>query len=213
MLPLQQLLFGLCLYFTDTIPPKIIDGDKVFDKVEIEARFPGGDANWRKYLINTLKAEVPTNNFAPPGAYTVVIQFLVDKEGNISEVKPMTNHGFGMEEEVIRVISKGPRWIPAVQDGRQVKAFRKQPITFQVTGEFELSTYTLEAGKENRVLIKDDEMNLGNYELVIKGGSLKMEAPGIYIIKVDKPGRVLLTAWYTRKKKKSELGTVTMTVK
>ncbi|MBC7873898.1 MAG: energy transducer TonB, partial [Ferruginibacter sp.] len=44
-------------------------------------------------------------------------------------------HGYGMEEEAIKVIKKGPKWEPAVQNGRQVKAYRKQPITFQVTGE------------------------------------------------------------------------------
>ena len=47
----------------------------------------------------------------------------------------MTNHGYGMEEEAMRVIKKGPKWTPAVQNGRSVKAYRKQPITFQVLGE------------------------------------------------------------------------------
>ncbi|MEQ1678624.1 MAG: energy transducer TonB, partial [Chitinophagaceae bacterium] len=47
----------------------------------------------------------------------------------------LTNHGYGMEEEAMRVIKKGPKWTPAVQNGRQVKAYRKQPITFQVQGE------------------------------------------------------------------------------
>ena len=61
--------------------------------------------------------------------------FVVDKEGNISDVRPLTKHGYGMEKEVVRVISKGPRWNPAVQDGRMVKAYRKQPITFQVVDE------------------------------------------------------------------------------
>jgi protein TonB len=59
----------------------------------------------------------------------------VDKEGNISDVRPLSSHGFGMEEEAMRVIKKGPKWSPAVQNGRQVKAYRKQPITFVVSGE------------------------------------------------------------------------------
>jgi protein TonB len=111
------------------------DENKIFDKVEIEAKFPGGDAKWRQYLERTLNANVPVDNGAPEGTYTTVIQFVVDKEGNISDVRAMTNHGFGMEEEAMRVIKKGPAWTPAVQNGRQVKAYRKQPITFQVTGE------------------------------------------------------------------------------
>ena len=111
------------------------DENKIFDKVEIEAKFPGGDGKWRQYLERNCNAQVATDNGAPEGTYTTVVQFVVDKEGNISDVKSMTNHGYGMEEEAMRVIKKGPKWEPAVQNGRQVKAYRKQPITFQVTGE------------------------------------------------------------------------------
>jgi periplasmic protein TonB len=111
------------------------DENKIFDKVEVEAKFPGGDAKWRQYLERNLTASVPVDNGAPEGTYTTVIQFVVDKEGNISDVRAMTSHGYGMEEEAMRVIKKGPAWTPAIQNGRQVKAYRKQPITFQVTGE------------------------------------------------------------------------------
>lgn len=111
------------------------DENKIFDKVEIEASFPGGDSKWRQYLTNNLNASTPVDNGAPEGTYTTMVQFVVDKEGNISDVRALTSHGYGMEEEAIRVIKKGPKWAPAVQNGRQVKAYRKQPITFQVQGE------------------------------------------------------------------------------
>ena len=111
------------------------DENKIFDKVEIEASYPGGDSKWRQYLERNANGQVATDNGAPEGTYTTVVQFVVDKEGNISDVKSLTNHGYGMEEEAMRVIKKGPKWNPAVQNGRQVKAYRKQPITFQVQGE------------------------------------------------------------------------------
>jgi protein TonB len=114
---------------------KVEDENKIFDKVEIEASFPGGDAKWRQYLERNANGQVATDNGAPEGTYTTVVQFVVDKEGNISDVKALTNHGYGMEEEAMRVIRKGPKWTPAVQNGRQVKAYRKQPITFQVQSE------------------------------------------------------------------------------
>lgn len=108
------------------------DENKIFEKVEVEAAFPGGEREWRKYLERNLDANTPVDNGAPAGTYTVVIQFIVDKEGNISEVKPLTNRGFGMEEEAVKIIKKGPKWVPAIQNGRQVKAYRKQPITYVV---------------------------------------------------------------------------------
>lgn len=111
------------------------DDAEVFEKVEVEASFPGGDNAWRRFLEQNLNADVPANRKAPVGAYTVIIQFVVDKEGKISGILPLTGHGFGMEEEVIRILRKAPRWKPAIQDGRNVKAYRKQPVTFMVMEE------------------------------------------------------------------------------
>lgn len=105
------------------------DENKVFTKVEIEAQFAG---NWSQFLTRNLNSEVPVQGGAPPGTYQVIVQFIVDKEGQVSDVKALTSHGYGMEEEAMRAIKKAPKWTPAVQNGRQVKAYRKQPITFVV---------------------------------------------------------------------------------
>jgi protein TonB len=111
------------------------DENKVFEKVEIEASFPGGESGWRRFLERNLDPNVPVDNGAPEGQYTVWVQFIVDKEGNISDVKALTNHGYGMEDEAVKTIKRGPKWVPAQQNGRQVKAYRKQPITFVVQSE------------------------------------------------------------------------------
>ncbi len=111
------------------------DENKIFEKVEIEAAFQGGESAWRKYLERNLNPSAPVDNGAPEGTYTVYIQFVVSKDGSISDVRALTKHGYGMEEEAVRVIKKGPKWTPAIQNGRQVNAYRKQPITFQVQSE------------------------------------------------------------------------------
>ena len=108
------------------------DENKIFEKVEVEASFPGGDGAWRKFLERNLRGDVASEAGAPAGTYTVVVQFVVDKEGNVSDVKALTSHGYGMEDEAVRVIKKGPQWKPAIQNGRNVKAYRRQPITFQI---------------------------------------------------------------------------------
>lgn len=97
--------------------------------VEIEAKFTG---NWEKFLRNNLNAEIPIDNGAPAGRYTVYIQFVVDLDGSVSDIQPLTNIGFGMEKEAVRVLKKAAKWEPAVQNGHYVKAYRKQPITFVV---------------------------------------------------------------------------------
>lgn len=105
-------------------------GERVFQKVEVEATF---DGDWMDFLSSNLKANVPVKCKAPAGKYLVVVQFIVDKDGSISQVTPLTAFGYGMEEEVMRVIKKSPKWNPAMQNGRPVKAYRKQPITFVVS--------------------------------------------------------------------------------
>lgn len=113
--------------------PKVSDDEnKVFTKVEVEAAFPGGESAWRRYLQNNLNANAPVDNNAPEGTYTVVIRFIVGRDGSISDVAAETNHGYGMEQEALKIIKKGPKWTPAIQNGRNVNAYRRQPITFVV---------------------------------------------------------------------------------
>ena len=112
--------------------PKEDDEGKVFNKVEIEAEFPGGTGAWTKYLKNNLDANTPVDNGASEGTYQVIVRFIVSKDGSISDVVAETKHGFGMEAEAMKIIKKGPKWTPAQQNGRMVNAYRRQPITFVV---------------------------------------------------------------------------------
>lgn len=100
--------------------------------VQIQAQFIG---DWERFLRKNLNAEVPAENGAPVGDHTIIVQFVVDKDGNVSDITPLTNIGFGMEQEAVRVIRKATKWEPAIQNGYSVKAYRKQPITFRVMEE------------------------------------------------------------------------------
>ena len=113
--------------------PKEDDENKVFNKVEVEASFPGGDAAWTRYLKNNLDANTPIDNGAPEGTYQVIVRFIVSRDGSISDVVAETKYGYGMEAEAVKIIKKGPAWKPALQNGRNVNAYRRQPITFVVS--------------------------------------------------------------------------------
>ncbi len=114
------------------VPKKDDDENKVFNKVEVEASFPGGESAWRRYLQNNLDANTPIDNGAPEGTYSVIVRFIVSRDGSISDVVAETKHGYGMEAEAVKIIKKGPKWTPALQNGRNVNAYRRQPITFVV---------------------------------------------------------------------------------
>ena len=109
--------------------------DSILNAVDTEAAFPGGSGGWRNYLVNTLDATVPIDKGAPAGTYRVMIRFIVKDDGTVSDVFAETSHGYGMEKESIRVIEKGPDWIPAILNGKNVTAYRRQPITFVIQEE------------------------------------------------------------------------------
>jgi periplasmic protein TonB len=113
--------------------PKVDDDiDKVFTSVQIPAQFDGGQDAWRKFLLRNLNSDIPNANGAPAASYTVIISFIVDRSGIISDVKAENDPGFGTKAEAIRVIQKGPNWKPAIQNGIAVNYRHKQSITFRV---------------------------------------------------------------------------------
>ncbi len=116
-------------------PKGMQDMEETFRTVEIESEFPGGHEAWKKYLEKNLNTETATGNGAPPGKYTVVLAFKVDKQGNISDITVEKDPGYGTAEEAKRVIKKGPSWKPANQNGRLVSSIKRQAITFLVNEE------------------------------------------------------------------------------
>jgi protein TonB len=111
------------------------DYDKVFTVVQIPAEFPGGLSGWTRYLERNLNRDIPVENGAPPSRYTVIVAFTVSKTGAISDVQAENDPGYGTKAEAIRVITRGPSWKPAVQNGRNVIYRHKQSITFVVSEE------------------------------------------------------------------------------
>src|SRR3990170_271565 len=110
------------------------DYDKTFTKVEIESSYPGGPSAWMRYLNKTFRYPQEAQDNEIQG--TVVVQFIVDKEGNVSDVEAVSGPtNGGLRDEAIRVIKKSGKWEPAVQNGRKVKSYKKQPITFKLETE------------------------------------------------------------------------------
>jgi len=97
--------------------------------IQVPAKY---DGDWSKFLTRNLIAEVPVENGAPVGTYRVIIQFVVDQQGNVSDITLVTNYGFGMEQEAIRVLKKARGWRAGIQNGHEVKSYHRQPITFVV---------------------------------------------------------------------------------
>jgi len=100
-----------------------------------EAEFPGGGAEWVAYISRNLDSGVPVTRGATAGTYEVTVRFVIDTSGNIKNIKAETWFGFGMEKELIRVIKKAPKWIPAIKNGVHVNAYRRQSATFFISNQ------------------------------------------------------------------------------
>ncbi|RYG40686.1 MAG: T9SS type A sorting domain-containing protein, partial [Chitinophagaceae bacterium] len=109
--------------------------DRTFSKVEVEPAFPGGASAWYDFLSKKLDAAAPSRNRAPEGDYSIFIRMKVSKEGRLSDFKPLTNHGYGMEEAAIRALENSPYWNPAYQNNVAVASYKIQPFIFSVKGE------------------------------------------------------------------------------
>jgi hypothetical protein len=185
----------------------------IYEKVEIEAKFPGGDMAWRKFLERNLNAGITADNGAPAGTYTAVVQFVVDTDGSIYDMKALTSHGYGIEGEVLRVMSKSPKWEPAILNGRQVKAYRKQPVTFVVMNDFEVTPNIIEAGKETEIEIDYYLDKKETLEAAVSEGTIKPLGDKKFLIKSDKPGKLTLTFFVRQKNRLSEIGKTILEVK
>lgn len=107
-------------------PEKDYTDSIVFTKVEIEAEYPGGPAAWQRFLIKNLRypQELLDDDIL---TCTAVVQFIVDKEGNVSDVEAVSGPE-AFSAESVRLIRKSGKWVPAVQGGRQVRSLKIQPI-------------------------------------------------------------------------------------
>ncbi len=109
---------------------------KIYTVVQVEASFPGGLTGWRTYLEKNLDTpERFINMVKGNGKATVVVNFKVNKQGEVSDVQLQKTAEWSIDMEAMRVIRKSPKWTPATQNDEPVIYRQKQSITFSVTDE------------------------------------------------------------------------------
>ena len=116
------------------IPPvvetEVVDEDVIVDVAEIMPEFPGGTAALMKYLGTNIK--YPTISQEMGSAGRVIVQFVVDKDGSISNPEVVRGVDAYLDKEAIRVISGMPKWKPGVQNGKKVRVKYTVPVVFRL---------------------------------------------------------------------------------
>lgn len=106
--------------------------DTTIEVVQIAAAFKGGIKGWTKYLQNNLKTPERLINILGQGEHSVGVYFLVNKEGNTSDIYLYHSVEWSGDTEVFRIIKNSPKWEPAQQNGKKVYYGQKQSLTFAV---------------------------------------------------------------------------------
>jgi periplasmic protein TonB len=115
----------------DSLSELFKTGDgKTIVRIEIESSFPDGAAGWLRYLQKNMRYPDKAVKNLIQGQ--VVIGFIVDAEGHVERNSVWVNRSveYSLDQEALRIIFSSPDWTPAVQNGRKVKSYKKQPIIF-----------------------------------------------------------------------------------
>jgi TonB family protein len=105
------------------------EGD-IFTVVEAQPEFEGGINGFRSYIANEIKYPLQARQAGVEGR--VDVQFVVEKDGSLSEVKALKGIGAGCDEEAVRVLQNAPLFKPAAQNGKPVRVRMVVPITFEL---------------------------------------------------------------------------------
>lgn len=110
-------------------PPKEVE-NKVFDVVEEQPSFPGGQGALMQWLRDNIKYPVIAAENGIEGR--VIVQFVVSKSGSISNVNVVRGVDPSLDKEAVRVVSNMPNWTPGKQNGTTVNVRYTLPVTFKL---------------------------------------------------------------------------------
>ena len=100
----------------------------VYRMVEEMAQFPGGQTEMLKFIQEN--RQYPEAAKANDVHGKVMVTFIIERDGSLSDVKVMRGLGSGCDEEAIRVIQSMPKWKPGKQRGKEVRTSMILPVTF-----------------------------------------------------------------------------------
>ena len=138
---MKKLLASITLLFciiycsaqTDTIKRinRSTDQDKTYAKarIEKESQFPGGQRGWISFLQENL--EYPAKEKRKNIQGTVVVQFIVNVDGTVSDIQAISGPE-ELRQAAVNTLKKSPNWIPGSIDGKKVKTYKKQPVSFSL---------------------------------------------------------------------------------
>ncbi len=110
----------------------ITEDDVIFQVVEKMPEFPEGQTGLMKFLSQNVKYPVKAQEAGVQGR--VILQFVVNQDGSVSDVEVVRGVDSNLDAEAIRVVKAMPKWIPGTQKGKAVRVKYTLPINFKLDG-------------------------------------------------------------------------------
>lgn len=123
-----MMLVLLFSFTTSTAQTK--KNDMLFSVVEVMPQYPGGQIAMMKYIMENMKYPEQAMKKGIQGRVTV--RFIVEKDGSISDVKPIHSVHTLLDKEAVRVVKSMPKWSPGKQNGKPVRVQLIVPIMFKL---------------------------------------------------------------------------------
>jgi periplasmic protein TonB len=105
-----------------------VDENYIFEIVEENPEFPGGNEAMMKYLRDNTRYPVIAREAGIQG--TVFVTFVVERDGSVTNVSVLRGIGGGCDEEAVRVVRSMPKWKPGKQRNQPVRVQYRMPIRF-----------------------------------------------------------------------------------
>jgi len=116
--------------FDDMEPEVVTDEPEIYDFTEVRPSFVGGEKKLLKYLYDNIKYPVIAKENDIQG--TIYVKFIVNEDGEITDVTIPRDIGGGCGDEAARVIKAMPKWNPGKQRGKAVKVRFGVPVRFKL---------------------------------------------------------------------------------
>lgn len=104
--------------------------EEIFTVVEQMPEFPGGEAKLFEFIMKNLKYPQQAKEANIRGK--VYVQFVVRKDGSITDIKTVRGIGSGCDDEAMRVVKSMPKWVPGTQRGKPVDVRMILPVNFSL---------------------------------------------------------------------------------
>jgi TonB family protein len=109
------------------------DVNTIFTSVEVSPEFPGGMSKFYSYLQKNYRYPAMAREQGVSGK--VIMQFVVERDGSLTDIKVLRDLGLGTGEEAVRLLKSMPKWKPGVQNGRAVRVAYTLPIALNLAGQ------------------------------------------------------------------------------